>query len=148
MARGWFKGHKAEWLTDASDPRTAEAVVIKWSRPDTSSYAVKFVVAGNSVVALGDLGEAVYCFGTRLRWEFLRRCDWHYFVNKCCASETGRNYTMKIPGIGHPVTNVRAIAHYVGLQAALAQLLDENSEPKTGIEWPAMEVETAGGGAP
>lgn len=117
-AREWFADHRARIIQN-----TPEAIIIDWRRPDTSLYGIKFIITGSSVVVLGDVGDAVYGFGGSLSLEQLTAFDWHYFINKCCASETGRNYTMKIPGIKHPVPNVRAIGHYIGLQMAIKQLI-------------------------
>lgn len=120
IAREWFKNHVAAMTTF----KTAEGdgMIIKWRRPDTSNYAMTFMLLENRVFVTGDVGDAIYGFGCQTTVDNIKRFDWHYFVNKCCASETGRDYTMKIPGMKHPVTNVRAIGHFVGLKMAIEQL--------------------------
>lgn len=122
MAREWFTGHVATDNNFGVDALGSEVRVINWRRPDTGSYSIKFILVGRYVIATGDLGEAVYGFGCAVSSEFLLKCDWHYFINKCVASETGRHYTMKVPGINRPVPNVRALAHFIGLQMSLKQL--------------------------
>lgn len=122
LAREWFKDHVATQNHYGQDALGADVRVINWRRPNTSNYAVRFILIGGYVLVTGDVGEAVYGFGCPVTFDFLAQCDWHYFINKCCASETGRDYTMKIPGVKSPVPNVRAIAHYVGLLAAIKQL--------------------------
>jgi hypothetical protein len=71
---------------------------------------------------IGDVGDAIYNFGQEITLEKLKRFDWHYFASKCVASEMGRDYSMKIPGIARLVPNVRVIGHYIGLQMAIEQL--------------------------
>ena len=121
LASEWFLIHVAKFI-GANRLSELEPVVIEWRRPETSNYAMRYIITGNYVIVTGDVGEAIYGFGQNLTLEMLTKFDWHYFINKCCASETGRNYTMKIPGIKSPVPNCRAIAHFVGLQMAIKQL--------------------------
>ena len=120
LAREWFVNHKATATNFLAAEN--EGVQIRWRRPDTANYAMTYTIFGCYVVVTGDVGDAIYAFGQSISLEKLSQFDWHYFINKCCASETGRNYTMKIPGIKSPVPNVRAIGHYVGLQMAIKQL--------------------------
>lgn len=116
LAAEWFKDHKAA-LSSMGD-----ILIIDWRRPTTSIYAVRYLIHGRYIIVTGDLGEAIYAFGSILEIEMLPKFDWHYFIGKCVASETGRQYTMKVPGIKAPVPNCRAIAHYIGLQSAIKQL--------------------------
>lgn len=116
LANEWFAEHKATAIV------SPECTMIEWRKPDTGNYAMDFIIKRNHVIVTGDVGDAIYSFGSMITMEGLQRFDWHYFINKCVASETGRNYTMKVPGIKNPVPNVRAIAHYVGLQMAIKQL--------------------------
>lgn len=111
-AREWFKDHLATLSGDTID----------WRRPSTSTYAIQYILKGGSVIVVGDVGDAIYRFGCKVDCEFLLQCDWHYFVHKCVASETGRLYVQKVEGIKRPVTNIRAIGHFVGLQMAIKQL--------------------------
>ena len=120
LAAEWFKNHSATAFQSGNGG--SKLTVIDWRKPDTGNYAMRFTVSQNCVVVTGDVGDAIYCFTGEIDLEKLASFDWHYFVNKCVASETGRHYTMKVPGIKYPVPNVRAIGHWVGLQMALKQL--------------------------
>lgn len=117
LAREWFRDHQARFEMN-SDAMT----IIEWRRPDTGNYCMKFTIFGHYVVVTGDVGDAIYAFTQPITLDKLKTFDWHYFVHKCVASETGRNYTMKVPGIKSPVANCRAIGHFVGLQMAIKQL--------------------------
>lgn len=127
-AKEWFSSHVASIPADRIFSNI-EPYVINWRSPDTGNYAMQFIIHRNYLVVLGDVGEAVYGWGQPLTLEFLKNCDWHYFAGKCVASETGRNYTMKVLGIKSPVVNVRAIGHHLGLQMAITQLLDVKTPP-------------------
>ncbi len=127
LAAEWFKDHKAELVPGGSD-----SIVISWRKSGTSNYAMRFTIFDWYVVVTGDVGDAIYSFTGPVTMEKLYTFDWHYFTNKCVASETGRNYTMKYPGIRDPVPNCRAIGHYVGLQMALKQLQTNNPKSKMG----------------
>jgi len=116
----WFATHKARFII-----HTPEYTGIEWKRQNEWPYAMLYTITSGNVIVTGDVGDAIYGFGAKLTFEMLKRFDWHYFVNKCVASETGRSYTMKAQGIRQPVTNIRAIAHYVGLQKAIKQLETE-----------------------
>ena len=120
LAAEWFKDHKATATNFLAAEN--EGVQILWRKPDSGNYAVTFTIFGSYVIVTGDVGDAIYGFGQLITLEKLQTFDWHYFIHKCCASETGRNYTMKMPGIKSPVPNCRAIGHYVGLQMAIKQL--------------------------
>jgi hypothetical protein len=123
MVAEWFKDHKA---TPVSDWRTPHPNIIDWRRPDTSNYAMRFIISGGHVIVVGDVGDAIYGFGSVLTFEFLAGTDWHYFWGKCVASETGRRYEQKVDGISRPVINIRAIAHHTGLQMAIRQILTKS----------------------
>jgi hypothetical protein len=128
LAREWFKEHRASLVTHVVlNPANGEGdslLIIDWRRPDTGNYAMRFTINRNYVIVTGDVGDAIYGFGAFINLEKLASFDWHYFIHKCVASETGRDYTMKIPGIKHAVPNVRAIGRYVGLQMAIKQLYE------------------------
>ena len=117
LATEWFAKHQATLVAQDQN-----VTIIDWRRPDTGNYAMRFIITGYYVIVTGDVGEAIYGIGQGLTPKQLLSFDWGYFTSKCCASETGRDYTMKVPGIKGPVPNVRAIGHYLGLQMALKQL--------------------------
>lgn len=122
LANGWFKNHRTTIRF-----QSPEIIILEWKRPEYGDYAVRYLIYRNYVVVTGDLGDAIYGFGGEMTLEKLSAFDWHYFSGKCCASETGRNYTQKVPGIKAPVINTRAIAHHLGLMMAIEQL----TKPKT-----------------
>ena len=120
LAAEWFAHHIA--TVTKFNAAEGDGLQIRWRRPDTGNYAMTYTIFGCYVVVTGDVGDAIYAFGQPITLEKLAQFDWHYFINKCCASETGRNYTMKYPGIKSPVPNCRAIGHFIGLQMAIKQL--------------------------
>ena len=118
----WFKDHQATVIGGDAFAWSNGLTQIAWKRPNTSNYGVQYTVFGGYVVVTGDLGDAIYAVSSVLTFDRLLQLDWHYFWNKCVASEKGREYTQKVPGIKSPVPNIRAIAHFVGLQSAIKQL--------------------------
>ena len=124
LADEWFVDHVAKMTMTRFDHDGQVIIMIDWKRPDTYNYSVRYLIDGGMIIVTGDLGDAIYGFGQRLTFDKILQLDWHYFIHKCCASETGRNYEMKVTGIKHPVPNVRAIAHYVGLRKAIEQLIN------------------------
>lgn len=122
-AKEWFAQHEASSPNGEAYP-SLSPYVIDWRRPGTGNYAMRFIIDRNSVIVTGDVGDAIYSFGSALSLELVEKYsgDWHYFTGKCVASETGRRYTMKVPGISGEVINCRAIGHCIGLQMAIKQM--------------------------
>lgn len=120
----WFTDHRATCRAtgDILDIEWQNPLDIHWRRPDTGNYAMCFIIHRNVVIVTGDVGDAIYGFSQPLTMARLVTFDWHYFWGKCMASETGRKYEQKVPGIKYPVPNVRAIGHFTGLQMAIRQL--------------------------
>lgn len=116
----WFKDHKAKVVI--ASPDTSGVVAIDWKRDNTWDYGCRFIISYNVLLVHGDLGEAAYAISGNMTLAKLRTFDWHYFWGKCTASETGRRYEQKIEGVKNPVVNIRAIAHFTGLQMAIGQL--------------------------
>lgn len=54
MIREWFKDHVAD-LKDLGDIQ-----ILKWKRPDSINYSVRYVFDGQMMYISGDLGSAVY----------------------------------------------------------------------------------------
>ena len=123
LAQEWFQYHHADYYLYTESKTNSTITVINWRRPGTGNYAMQFMMTNNCVIVVGDVGDAIYGFGCNLTLEWLAKIDWHYFTNKCVASETGRDYSMKVQGISHKVPNVRAIGHFVGLQMAIKQIM-------------------------
>lgn len=127
-AAEWFKNHEVSYQlknpqSEADKGWFKPVMFIYFKRPNTWEYGIQFTIYGGYVTVTGDLGDAIYGFGCDLNLMMLQKFDWHYFIGKCCASETGREYTMKIPGVGESVPNIRAIAHYDALQMAISKIL-------------------------
>ena len=128
FAAEWFAKHEATCLVPLE--RGERPTVIEWRKPSDSNYAMTFFIWRNRVIVTGDVGDAVYAWPcSELTIEQLATFDWHYFAGKCVASETWRDYTQKIPGVAAPVCNIRAIAHFVGLQMAIKQLSQKTAQP-------------------
>ena len=121
LATEWFRDHVATKFSFTEPVFKSTITVLDFHRPGTGNYAMTFIITARSVVVSGDVGDAIYAFTGEINLAKLATFDWHYFVHKCVASETGRNYEQKVPGIKHMVPNIRAIAHWVGLQMAIKQ---------------------------
>ncbi len=119
----WFSNHEAQCRPVLNSDR--KIFIIEWRRPDVSDYWMRFTIDSGYVIVTGDVGEAIYGFHRDVTLEDFLSFDWHYFTGKCCASETGRQYTQKVPGIKTPVVNIRALGHHAGLQMALRKLQPE-----------------------
>lgn len=91
----WFKDHVAErqLLTNSSNGEVNEMDVLAWKKPDTNICRVDYMFhkVRRVLFVTGDLGHAVYRFGT-LDLEQIAACDLHYFTGKCEASEVGRDF--------------------------------------------------------
>jgi hypothetical protein len=133
LAAEWFRNHSATQLRtfylgkpgtfDGNAPENNDILsIIDWKNPEHWEYGCRYILSRNALIIHGDIGDAVYKFGMPLCFADFEKFNWHYFWEKCVASETGRRYIQKIAGISYPVPNIRAIAHFVGLQMALKQL--------------------------
>jgi hypothetical protein len=94
-ARGWFKHHtaKMERLVVPGRPEDTRATRILWLVPGQGAYAVEYIIRGRYLIVLGDLGEAVYAWGTEVTFEWLADMnDVHYFHGKAQASRDGGRY--------------------------------------------------------
>lgn len=83
----WFREHKA---TVSASPNGVTAIL--WKNPGTQNFHVCYILWGGTLYVSGDLGAAVYRWGDWLSLQFLAGCSLDYFMGKCCASETGRDY--------------------------------------------------------
>jgi hypothetical protein len=66
--------------------------VLKWKKPDSSSYMIKYILTGNTLCVYGDLGEAIYRWSSPITFKWLSELDLSYFKGKCQASEVGRDF--------------------------------------------------------
>jgi hypothetical protein len=81
----YFKLHENGGVLD-------EIEVIKWRKPGTCCYYIKYIIDGGFLFVSGDLGEAIYQWSDKINLEFLAKCDIYYFIGKCRASEVGRDF--------------------------------------------------------
>lgn len=99
----WFKDHQANVVLSRE-----EVVIIDWRKPGTSNYACRFVIIGGTLTVLGDIGEAVYGWSSRLTLDFLAGLDFGYFHSKCCASEKGTRFNQ-----WEPAPALRALHEFI-----------------------------------
>lgn len=85
----WFKNHKAKltMLEHARNP----IVILDWRDPNSSNYAVYYIIRGGLLIVHGDLGEATYRWSDALSFDWLSKVDLGYFHSKATASEHGRS---------------------------------------------------------
>jgi hypothetical protein len=99
-AERWFKDHRSTFLSP--EPFTIplagavndgqNAIAILWRNPESWNYGCHFIIHRNFLCVTGDIGEAVYGWGERLQLPFLAGINFGYFLEKCCASENGRDF--------------------------------------------------------
>jgi len=85
--RSRFEDHVVTELLASPDTGTW---VYQWSKPGTWVDGMRFVIHRGWLTVLGDLGEAVYQWSSRISPEFLSDLNFDYFRSKCQASEIGR----------------------------------------------------------
>lgn len=84
--RSRFEDHAVREILASPDTGTW---VYQWSKPGTWVDGMRFVIHGGWLTVLGDLGEAVYQWPSKISPEFLSDLNFDYFRSKCQASETG-----------------------------------------------------------
>lgn len=82
----WFSKHVA------SVEQHGNIQKVIWKRPDTGIYSVYYLISGRHLFVYGDIGDAVYVWGSPINLEFLANLSLSYFASKCQASEHGRGY--------------------------------------------------------
>jgi len=87
IRENWFKDH-VPTFTYSED---GNIIKIKWKKPGDWNFAVIYYIDQNSATLFvsGDLGEAVYSWGSPISINFLGGCDLDYFDGKCRASSCG-----------------------------------------------------------
>ena len=94
----WFADHEATLFdleakaADGGETVTHRECVIVWRKQGTTINYVRYHIMFNTLVVVGDLGDAVYQWGERVTLAFLAGCHYDYFASKCQASEYGRSY--------------------------------------------------------
>jgi hypothetical protein len=64
----------------------------KFAKPGTSIDMLCFHFFGGYMMVVGDLGDAVYHWNQQATPEWVAGCNLDYFLGKCQASETGRDF--------------------------------------------------------
>lgn len=80
-----FKDHELTINLDNGDHK-----ILLFKNPNKSSYWIKFIITGNTLVVLGDCESAVYTWSSSISLEFLANLNLYYFSSKCEASPEGR----------------------------------------------------------
>jgi len=83
----WFKDHKATVLLNRP-----EVIIIEWRNPTSWAYACRFIIHRQWLCVVGDIGEATFQWGQDITLEFLASLDFGYFLSKCRASDSGREF--------------------------------------------------------
>jgi hypothetical protein len=76
----------------ATIEQEGDVTKIRWQQPGTWCFAVKYIITDNVLMVYGDLGEAVYVWGSPISLQFLSTLGIDYFASKCMASEEGQGY--------------------------------------------------------
>jgi hypothetical protein len=82
-----FKTHVAKFAQYTDEQcRTIER--LEWRRADGSSIDyINYLLLGGTLFVSGDHGEATFCWGQNLTWEWVAGFDEQYFNGKCRASD-------------------------------------------------------------
>lgn len=91
----WFKDHVAQCQAtgDIGGLKWENALVLRWQNPKSWNYGCRFIIHRQWLMAVGDIGEAVYQWSDDISLGFLASLDFGYFHGKCQASEVGKNYS-------------------------------------------------------
>lgn len=63
-----------------------------WAKPNTGIYRVDYHCHGRYLIVVGDIGDAVFAWSQNVDWDFLASCSLDYFLSKCQASPSGRDF--------------------------------------------------------
>ena len=89
---GDFKDHIAAYHEVEPEDLPENTEVLYWARPKSNTYYIRYVVMGLYLMVTGDMGDAVYQWGSKVTFTWIAGLDLSYFVRKCLASECGRGY--------------------------------------------------------
>lgn len=87
IRKRWFPNHVAKF-TSAEIGKAA----LTWRHPNNINYYCRYLIEGQFLIVVGDIGEAAYGWSDLITWEFLAGLNLDYFAGKCSASEFGRGY--------------------------------------------------------
>lgn len=80
---------ETNWLAQNSEVTLQEGSHLVFRRQDSSIYLLEYFIHRNTLVVIGDVGDAIYRWSQPITFEWLARLDVQYFAEKCVASERG-----------------------------------------------------------
>lgn len=84
-----FVNHKASKTEYKQESGDGVITVINLRRPDSSRYAIRYILAGNSVYISGDCGTAVFQLTEKAELTELAKYNLSYFASKLVTSDMG-----------------------------------------------------------
>lgn len=94
----WFKDHVASIILGhvghGLEPSNVQVTVINWKNPKSWNYGCRFIIHRRWLTVVGDIGEAVFEWSEDITLKFLASLDFDYFLSKCRASESGKDFEM------------------------------------------------------
>lgn len=87
----WFKDHTASIIAGSLTFETP-VLIIGWQKPDTWNYGCRFIIYRRWLCVVGDIGEATFEWNQDITPEFLGSLDFGYFMSKCEASPSGKDF--------------------------------------------------------
>jgi len=94
LKREWFPDHVANRIVPAE---AGGIQIIRWKKPNTGFYFIRYMLCGNYLHVTGDVGDAIYRFGADIDWPDFLSLYVGYFASKCVASSCGAGYKMWWP---------------------------------------------------
>lgn len=86
IRKEWFPEHRAErHIFKDEAGNTIEH--IRWANPSSWAFMVHYFIWGGMLTVCGDIGEAVYQWGSPVNLDFLAGCNPDYFAEKCRGIE-------------------------------------------------------------
>lgn len=80
-----FAQHRGTLERDQSGDTVNAPSVITWKKPGTSINSIRFILSGQYLCAVGDLGDAVYQWSECITPQFLGTCTFSYMFGKVRA---------------------------------------------------------------
>jgi hypothetical protein len=82
------------WFNYPGEPHVATLKDgwLLFARPRSSTYRVEYHVHYNNLIVIGDIGDAVFTWSQIVTFEWIAACHFDYFLGKCQASESGREF--------------------------------------------------------
>lgn len=103
----WFKNHVANIICDVHEPTRGDTIIINWQNPKSWNYGCRFIIHRRWLCVVGDIGEATFEWSQDLTFNFLAGIDFHYFLGKCEASPSGKDFTQWDTKIAEAYRNMR-----------------------------------------